>query len=94
MKILHISDDPLPDWRVEKSALTLKKDNNLVYFAGKEPSSNYYRKTFDKIFTLNWTPKTRYQILYDGYKIKNQLNNILLEVKPKYWTTCTQYFIS
>ncbi|HEY6536737.1 MAG TPA: hypothetical protein VIY08_13205 [Candidatus Nitrosocosmicus sp.] len=82
LKILHISDDPLPDWRVEKSALTLKKDNNMVFFAGKEPSSNYYRKTFDKIFTLNWTPKARYQIPYDWYKIKRQINDILLEVQP------------
>ncbi len=82
LKILHISDDSLPDWRVEKSALTLKNDNNMVFFAGKEPSSNYTRRIFNKIFLLNWTPKARYQIPYEWYKIKNQLNNILLEVRP------------
>ena len=73
LKILHVSDDPLPDWRVEKSALTLKKDNNIVFFAGKEPSFNYTRNIFNKIFSLNWTPKSRYQIPYEWYKIKNQL---------------------
>ncbi len=82
LKILHVSDDPLPDWRVEKSALTLKNDGNMVFFAGKEPLSNYTRNIFNKIFSLNWTPKARYQIPYEWYKIKNQLNNILLEIRP------------
>ncbi len=35
MRILHLSDDGLPDWRVEKSALTAKKNGHEVFFGGR-----------------------------------------------------------
>ncbi len=82
LKILHVSDDPLPDWRVEKSAISLKNKGNQVYFAGLKPSFIYNRKIFNKIFHLNWNARTRYQIPYEWYKIKNQINKILDEIRP------------
>jgi len=33
MRILHLSDDGLPDWRVEKSALTARKNGHQLFFA-------------------------------------------------------------
>jgi predicted adenine nucleotide alpha hydrolase (AANH) superfamily ATPase len=29
MRVLYLSDDGLPDWRVEKSALTAKKNGHI-----------------------------------------------------------------
>jgi hypothetical protein len=82
LKILHVSDDSLPDWRVEKSAISLKNKGNQVYFAGLKPSFTYNRKIFNKIFHLNWNPRTRYQIPHEWFKIKNQINKILDEIRP------------
>jgi hypothetical protein len=82
LKILHVSDDPLPDWRVEKSVISLKNKGNLVYFAGLKPSFTYNRKVFNKIFHLNWNPRTRYQIPYEWFKVKNQISKILNEIRP------------
>ena len=70
MKILHISDDPLPDWRVEKSALSLKNKDNQVYFAGVTPLSMYNRKILTKYFKLVGTPKLDIKFLMSGLKLR------------------------
>ena len=38
LRILHISHDSLPDWRVEKSALTSVPDGHQISFAGAKVS--------------------------------------------------------
>lgn len=81
MKILHISDEGLPDWRVEKSAMSASKVGYEVMFAGKKPY-NYDRNTFSKLFEINWTPKARYGIPYYWHRVKKQFRNVLNEARP------------
>jgi hypothetical protein len=38
-----LSDGPLPDWRIEKAAISSKNRGYDVYFAGLKPKSNYKR---------------------------------------------------
>ncbi|HEX7031568.1 MAG TPA: hypothetical protein VF172_01070, partial [Nitrososphaera sp.] len=54
MKILHLSHDGLPDWRIEKSAMTAVRNGNEVFFAGKRPQEGYINSTFSKILEVDW----------------------------------------
>lgn len=62
LKILHVSDNGLPDWRIEKAALSAKNKNpdNQVFFAGLPLKPNYrYNFNFDWIYSLEWDFKNR-----------------------------------
>lgn len=52
MRILHISHTGLPDVRVEKSALTMKKRGHELIFLGGRPSLYQNFGAFDSIFYL------------------------------------------
>ena len=52
MKILHISHTGLPDVRVERNALTLKKDGHELLFLGGTKSKGQVFDTFDEIHFL------------------------------------------
>lgn len=46
MRVLHVSHVPLPDMRVEKTAITLKKNGFTNFFLG--PKSNQYLDAFEE----------------------------------------------
>jgi glycosyltransferase involved in cell wall biosynthesis len=76
-----LSHESLPDWRVEKAAITASKNGHEVVFAGKSPQ-NYITKTFLKVYGIDWTAKARYGIpVYWGY-VKKQVASIIRDAKP------------
>jgi len=79
---LHLSDGSLPDWRIEKAAISSKNRGNEVYFAGLKPQSSYERNIFSQIFDLSWNPKARYRLPYQWHILKKQMKKIIKEVKP------------
>jgi glycosyltransferase involved in cell wall biosynthesis len=81
MKILHISHEKLPDWRIEKSAITGSKFGHSIYFAGGD-SPIYRSDVFKKIIKINWTSKARFGIPYYYHLLKKQVKNILDEIRP------------
>src|ERR687897_108810 len=81
MRILHVSHESLPDWRIEKSAITASNRGNDVFFAGKL-SNDYSRKSFAKIYKINWNAKARLGLPYYSVSIKKQLDKVLKETKP------------
>jgi glycosyltransferase involved in cell wall biosynthesis len=81
LKILHLSNESLPDWRIEKYAITALNLGHELVFAGLKPV-NYDRDTFSKLYEVNWTSKARYGIPNYWYTVKKQLNNILQETRP------------
>jgi glycosyltransferase involved in cell wall biosynthesis len=81
MRILHVSHESLPDWRIEKAAITASNLGHDVFFAGK--LSNYYsRKSFAKIYKINWNAKARLGLPYYSDSIKKQLDQVVKETKP------------
>ncbi len=81
MRILHLSHESLPDWRVEKAALTALRNGHEVVFAGKYPE-NYINKTFSKLYRLDWTAKARYGMpVYWGY-VKKRVGSIVTDARP------------
>ncbi|MDN5868337.1 MAG: hypothetical protein L0H55_13200, partial [Candidatus Nitrosocosmicus sp.] len=81
LKILHLSNEGLPDWRVEKYAITALNLGHELIFAGLKPV-NYDRDTFSKLYEVNWTSKARYGIPNYWHAVKKQINNILQETRP------------
>ena len=93
MKVLHISHLGLPDWRVEKSAITGSKYGYRVFFAGMDSSNtNYEPQIFEKKYKLDW-PSTNYPkgllvpyILFGNpsiwISVKKQIQKIVEELRP------------
>jgi hypothetical protein len=82
LRILHLSHEGLPDWRIEKSALTAIKNGHEVVFAGSKSQMRYGRKTFSKVYEINWTAKARYGIPFYWNAVKKQVARVIGEAKP------------
>ena len=82
MKILHLSHESLPDWRVEKSALTGLRAGHEVLFAGRKISGRYDRNIFAKIYEMNWTAGARYGIPTYWRSVKKQFEKIKRDARP------------
>ena len=81
MKILHLSHESLPDWRIEKAAISALNNGHEVVFAGKCPK-NYNNKTFSKLYNLVWTAKARFGVPFYWRSVKKQHENIIRQARP------------
>jgi hypothetical protein len=75
-----LSDMPLPDWSIEKPALT---DSNLgreVYFGGFR--SQCTGEIFSKLFQIERTPTARRVVPFYWRSIQKQLEIVLKETRP------------
>lgn len=84
MKILHVSESGLPDWRIEKAAITGYEDGkNQVFFCGCG-TSNYLRefKVFSKIYEIIWTDNAMRGFPFYQNKVKKQIKKIVEEIRP------------
>ena len=79
--MLHVSHESLPDWRVEKSAITGLKLDYRVSFAGK-PGNNTNGTKFANIYEIEWNSKARLGIPYYWERVKKQLKKILKQEAP------------
>src|ERR671918_428704 len=80
LKILHLSDMHLPDWRIEKSASTDLNLGHEVVFGGMK--SRYTGNVFSKVFQIHWTPRARRAVPFYWHSVKKQLEKVLNETKP------------
>jgi glycosyltransferase involved in cell wall biosynthesis len=81
MRILHLSDDGLPDWRVEKSALTAKKNGHDVFFAGRLKSITQ-STVFSETYPIKWTASAMIGIPYYYHRVKKQIEKLVKQVRP------------
>src|ERR671924_931971 len=81
MRILHVSHESLPDWRIEKSAISAANSNNKVFFAGRVLNP-YSGDAFSKIYKISWTAKARLGLPFYWHSVKKQLEKVLNETKP------------
>ena len=61
LKVLHLSESSLPDWRIEKSAITAKREGHDVFFAGENTKHNYRNFIFNKIYQFHWNFRAKYK---------------------------------
>jgi glycosyltransferase involved in cell wall biosynthesis len=81
LKILHLSDASLPDWRIEKSAISALNVGHEVVFAGRN-SKSYQTKTFSKIYEIEWSFKAKIGIPFYWHSVKKQVEKVMREVRP------------
>lgn len=81
MRILHLSDDGLPDWRVEKSALSAKKKGYEVFFAGRL-NSIAQSTVFSETYPIKWTAAAMIGIPYYYRRVKEQIEKLVKQVRP------------
>jgi glycosyltransferase involved in cell wall biosynthesis len=80
MKILHLIDTSLPQWRTEKCAISAKKNGHSVYFGG--PINSKHQSIFDKTYEIKWTPAARHKFPHKWNAVKKQMKRIIAEVRP------------
>ena len=81
MKVLHLSDDGLPDWRVEKAALTGEKNGFEILFGGRF-NTNGHSATFSRTYPIEWTAGAMIGIPYFYDRVKKQITRLVNEVRP------------
>jgi glycosyltransferase involved in cell wall biosynthesis len=84
LKILHLSHGTLPDWRIEKCALSAsRKLGHETIFAGLAPIVTHTKmNTFTKIYEIGWTEGTKFGLPFYWNSTKKQVNYVLKESKP------------
>ena len=82
MKVLHLSESSLPDWRIEKSAITAKREGHDVFFAGENSKHNYRNFIFNKIYQFHWNFRAKYKFPFFYQIVKKKINNIIKEIRP------------
>lgn len=82
MNILHVSDSGLPDLRIERAALSAKKQAHNVYFAGlKKRQCFLSEKLFEKTFILPWRGASRFHLPLFSYLLSKKFKNVLSETQ-------------
>jgi hypothetical protein len=81
LKILHLSNMDLPNWRTEKAAISGLNRGQNVIFAGTG-ASNYDNTIFSKIYQIRWTAHARLGIPFYWHSVKKQVERVLREVRP------------
>jgi glycosyltransferase involved in cell wall biosynthesis len=81
MRILHLSDDGLPDWRVEKSAITAKKAGHEVFFAGRL-TTVVNSTIFSQVHKITWTAGAMVGIPYFYHRVKRQIEKLVKQIRP------------
>jgi glycosyltransferase involved in cell wall biosynthesis len=82
LRILHLSHDSIPDWRVEKSALTGLNFGHEVLFAGGQIPKNYNSNIFSKVYEIKWSAKARYGIPIYWHAVRKRFQRILTDARP------------
>jgi hypothetical protein len=80
MRVLHLSDSALPDWRIQKSASSSKKRGDRVYFAG--PKVLECNAGFDQTYEISWTSQARNKLPFYWNMVQKQMAKILKEIRP------------
>ena len=82
LKVLHISESSLPDWRIEKSAITAKREGYDVFFAGQKKREDYLNDIFNKIYEIEINITAKYKFPFYYQIVKKKINNIIKEIRP------------
>jgi hypothetical protein len=83
MRVLHLSHDPLPDERIERSALAARKRGWEVYYAGGGVRGKLITEdTFKDIFPLPFSPRANLHLGTDWSKLKKRFRDVVSRTKP------------
>jgi hypothetical protein len=81
LRILHLSHDGLPDWRVEKSALSASIRGHQVAFGGTKPI-NDITNLFSKVYEIDWAEGAKFGISFYLHYVKKQIGKVIRDARP------------
>jgi glycosyltransferase involved in cell wall biosynthesis len=81
LRILHLSHDGLPDWRVEKSAISASIRGHEVAFGGTRPI-NPITNAFSKVYEIDWAEGAKFGIPFYLHYVKKQIEKVIRDVRP------------
>lgn len=81
MKILHLSHGSLPDWRIEKCAISGSIHGNEVAFAGRKPV-DYHTNHFSKVHEIDWPEGAKFGISFYWHYLKKQVQKVINQMRP------------
>jgi glycosyltransferase involved in cell wall biosynthesis len=81
LRILHLSHDGLPDWRVEKSALSASIRGHQVAFGGTKPI-NDITNIFSKVYEIDWAEGAKFGIPFYLHYVKKQIGKVITDERP------------
>jgi hypothetical protein len=81
LRILHLSHDGLPDWRVEKSAISASIRGHEVAFGGTRPI-NPITNAFSKVYEIDWVEGAKFGIPFYLHYVKKQIEKVIRDVRP------------
>jgi glycosyltransferase involved in cell wall biosynthesis len=82
LRILHLSDTGLPDWRIEKSAISAANRGHEVFFGGLDDGVGKVKTIFAKIYRIGWSPRARRGFPLYWPCIKKQIGQVLRQARP------------
>lgn len=80
MRILHLTDTGLPDWRLEKSAASGSRAGHKIFFGGG--TSKYSSTNFSEIHKVIWTAGARRGIPFYWNSVRKQVKNAITTTNP------------
>ena len=77
----------MPDWRIEKSAISASKIGHKVMFGGRRPTAEYFtnydkHRIFCKIYEVNWDYKAKVGISIFWHVVRKQVEKVIRESNP------------
>jgi glycosyltransferase involved in cell wall biosynthesis len=82
LRVLHLSEYGLPDWRIEKSAITAKREGHDVFFTGQINIEDYTNSIFNRIYKIEINIKAKYKIPFYYQIVKKKIHSIIDEIRP------------
>ena len=82
MNILHLSNNRLPDQRIERASQTGKKVGHVISFAGPLNEGCIFNHSFDKVFNLEFSKYSNVKIPSHWRILKKRYKKILADFQP------------
>jgi hypothetical protein len=80
VRILHLTDTGLPDWRLEKCADSGRRAGHEIFFGGGK--SQYSTTSFLGTHEITWTAGARRGIPFYWNSVRKQVKNAIIDTKP------------
>jgi len=80
LRILHLTDTGLPDWRLEKTAFSGSQAGHKIFFGGGV--SEYSTTIFSEIHKVIWTAGARRGIPFYWNSVRKQVKDAIANTKP------------
>jgi glycosyltransferase involved in cell wall biosynthesis len=81
LRVLHLSHEGLPDWRIEKSAISASRRGHEIAFGGSK-QTRHFTSIFSKVYEIDWAEAAKFGIVFYWHYVKKQIKKIIRDSRP------------